>query len=232
MKKLLLLVLLIALSACVKRSLAADPFVLPELPKNGKTQLHTTWANGKPVQLWIRWLDGTAVIQCWHLDLGQYIGILPTEWKNIEDVATDIAIHNLVDNNATDAQKKDCYVTAVPQAWLDAQKTTPISPPLPPVPTPPPAPSWKVAVNNDAPDRPMKSGPVYEACLVDNAVTDKKLCDAPPYWVDLKSGSTVQRAKVGEPCEDKVVKTYTTKQSWHYSKSTAGIRGLVVCELR
>jgi hypothetical protein len=171
---------------------------LPQLPQNGKSQLRTEWSNGKPSKLWLRWIDDKAIIQCFWFDLGQYVGMLPTVWKNLEDVAADIAIHNLFDSKLTDAQQKDCYQTGIPDAWKVAQQTTPIAPPLPAI-------TWTVAVNGIYLDRPMKD----------------------INFVDLKV-----RAKVGDPCEPEIIKTITTKQSWHFTKSTTGVRGLAVCEIK
>jgi hypothetical protein len=172
---------------------------LPQLPQNGKSQVRTEWANGKPIKLWLRWIDDKAFIQCFWFDLGQYVGMLPTEWKNLEDVANNVAMKNLFDSVLTDAQKKDCYQTAIPDAWKVAQQTTPIAPPLPPAST------WVVAVNGIVLTRPMKN----------------------PDFTDMK-----ERAKVGDPCELEIIKTYTTKQSWHFTKSTTGVRGLAVCEVK
>jgi hypothetical protein len=79
---------------------------------------------------------------------------------------------------------------------------------VPVVVTPPVPPvvttSWKVAVNGIVLTRPMKN----------------------PDFTDMK-----ERATVGEPCEPEVIKILNTKQSWHFTKSTTGVRGLAVCEL-
>jgi hypothetical protein len=177
---------------------------LPSFPTLGFTQAKTEWTNGKPSTLWLRWLDAKNNILCYHFSLGQELGILPTDWKDIEVIILDVASHNLVDNGLTDVQKKDCFTTKVPNSWLDKMANVPPAPVPTPVP-PTPVPSWKVALNGTTPDRPMKD----------------------INFVDLKV-----RAKVGDPCEPEIIKTITTKQSWHFTKSTTGVRGLAVCEIK
>jgi hypothetical protein len=129
------------------------------------------------------------------------LGILPTDWNDIEIIFANVSAKNFVDNGLTDAQKKDCGTNKIPNSWLDKVAN------LPPAPTPTPVPttSWKVAVNGTVLTRPMKN----------------------PDFTDMK-----ERAKVGDPCELEIIKTYTTKQSWHFTKSTTGVRGLAVCEVK
>jgi hypothetical protein len=99
-------------------------------------------------------------------------------------------------------EQKKDCTSKISNAWLDQIAN------LPPAPTPvppTPVPSWKVAPNGVFLDRPMKD----------------------INFVDLKV-----RAKVGDPCEPEIIKTLNTKQSWHFTKSTTGVRGLAVCEIK
>ena len=87
-------------------------------------------------------------------------------------------------------------------------------------------PTWKVAAHSSYTTRPLFDGDKYEACLANQAITDKTQCNTKPHWVQFGS------VAVGTSCEPKVIRSSGGSITYHYTTNAGKVRGLSVCKLQ
>lgn len=87
-------------------------------------------------------------------------------------------------------------------------------------------PTWRVTAYSTYDSRPLFDGAKYEACLGNQQITDKGVCNLKPHWVQI---GTVAK---GSACETRAVRISGGGIEYHYTTNAGGVRGLSVCKLQ